>query len=157
MQYPHSNIRLVLEKLDKTISKAQVKTLMSRFMEEDQSLDEGRIAERMFRIILRDFIGFELSEHEIITLTRHFRAPDARQERLPEETLFALLQNELKRMQFTSFAEILATFQGKDIEGKGLLPKSVVRHTLVSAFAATSKTTLKNHAIRELVDKALVT
>ena len=45
------------------------------------------------------FVGHELSEHELITLTRHFRQPDLRQERLPEETLFSLLQIELRRAQ----------------------------------------------------------
>ena len=48
---------------------------------------------------MREFIAYELSEHELITLTRHFKQTDLRQERLPEETLFALLQNELKRAQ----------------------------------------------------------
>ena len=99
VRYPHSNVRLILNKLDEVISTESVKTLMARFMAEDSEADAGTIHERMFRTILREFIGYELSEHELITLTRHFRQADLRQERLPEETLFALLQNELKRAQ----------------------------------------------------------
>ena len=98
-RYPHSNVRLILNKLNDVISAETVKTLMARFMAEDCEADAGTIHERMFRTILREFIGYELSEHELITLTRHFRQADLRQERLPEETLFALLQNELKRAQ----------------------------------------------------------
>ena len=129
---------------------------MAKFMYEDHH-DVGYIQERMFRLILREFIGSELSEHEIITLTRNFRSPDMRHARLPEVMVFALLQNELRRLQFSSFDEILSTLNMKDTKGSGKLSKSVVRHTLVGSLAASSKSNLRTHAIRDLVDKALVT
>jgi Ca2+-binding EF-hand superfamily protein len=88
-------MRLILTKLDDVISEEQVKSLMSEFMAEDHN-DVGYIQERMFRSIARGYIGLELSEHEIITLTRAYRTEDMRHARLPEETLLALLQNELR-------------------------------------------------------------
>ena len=177
-RYPHSNVRLILNKLDGVISAESIKKLMARFMAEDSEADAGTIHERMFRTILREFIGYELSEHELITLTRHFRQADLRQERLPEETLFSLLQNELKRaqvgitenleifrtchkflrFQFTSFAQLLTTFQNKDSTGSGVLSKKIVRHTLVGALAAPGKAGhLRSGIIRDIIDGCLVT
>ena len=59
-RYPHSNVRLILNKLDEVISADSVKKLMARLMGEDGEADAGTVHERMFRTILRDFIGYEL-------------------------------------------------------------------------------------------------
>ena len=46
-----------MDKLDAVISAEALKTLTARFMGEDCEADAGTIHERMFRTILRDFIG----------------------------------------------------------------------------------------------------
>ena len=56
-RHPHSNLRLILAKLDAVVSAEALKTLTARFMEEDCEADAGTIHERMFRTILREFIG----------------------------------------------------------------------------------------------------
>lgn len=64
-----------------------------------------------FRTVLREFIRFDLTEHEIITLVRYFKDPDLRINRLPTQQLFAMLQTELKRTHFCAFNETLATLK----------------------------------------------
>ena len=61
---------------------------------------QGGISERSFRSVLREFLGYELNEHEIITLTRRFRNRDLRYlQRLSLQVLFSLLQSEMKLVQ----------------------------------------------------------
>ena len=64
-RYPHSNVRLILSKLDDVIPADSIKKLMARFMGEDGEADAGTVHERMFRTILRDFIGYELRDRII--------------------------------------------------------------------------------------------
>lgn len=107
------------------------------------------------RSVLRDFFGFNLNEHEIITLVRHFRSRDERHQRLPRHLLVSLLQAELKKINFSTFAEVLKTFQAKDVVASGTLPKDVVRHTLVSSCGNPRRSQLKTFAIRDLIDSYL--
>ena len=150
-QYPHSNIRLIMERLDKEISVEGTKALMATFMDRDQE-DRGMVSEYDFRYcsswrgkrkeilefkyslnllnyaifnsrkleyhiyyrdIIRSAAGFSLSEHQLTTLTRHFRLPmDTQGKRqVPRHVLFSLLQAELKRGHFTAFAELVKTLQ----------------------------------------------
>ena len=55
-------MRLILNKLDDVIPADSIKKLMARFMDEDGEADAGTVHERMFRTILRDFIGYELRD-----------------------------------------------------------------------------------------------
>ena len=48
MQYPHSNIRLVKERLNHLLSAEDVKTMMARFMQADPE-DYGFVTETNFR------------------------------------------------------------------------------------------------------------
>ena len=65
-RYPHSNVRLILSKLDDVIPADSIKKLMARFMGEDGEADAGTVHERMFRTILRDFIGYELRDGQCL-------------------------------------------------------------------------------------------
>ncbi len=78
-RFPHSNIRLVMSSLDSLLSAEDVKAMMAVLMERDPE-DTGLVSEADFRKVLRDFVGFRLSEHQTITLCRRFRRP-----RLPEQ------------------------------------------------------------------------
>ncbi len=78
-QYPHSNIRLVMSELTSALS-CSAKELMAALMTHDPE-DAGVVTESNFRSVLRQFAGFKLSEHQTVTLCRHFRQP--RRERDP--------------------------------------------------------------------------
>ena len=68
-RYPHSNVRLILSKLDDVIPADSIKKLMARFMGEDGEADAGTVHERMFRTILRDFIGYELRDGQAYVMS----------------------------------------------------------------------------------------
>ena len=68
-RYPHSNVRLILNKLDDVIPADSIKKLMARFMGEDGEADAGTVHERMFRTILRDFIGYELRDGQAYVMS----------------------------------------------------------------------------------------
>ena len=45
-----------------------------------------------FRDILHEFVGFNLSEHELITLIRHYKLDDKASPSLPKDEMHALIQ-----------------------------------------------------------------
>ena len=52
---------------------------------------------------MHEFVGFNLSEHELITLVRHYRIDDKGHPWEPKEDMHALIQMELKRINFLNF------------------------------------------------------
>ena len=62
-------MRLILNKLDDVIPADSIKKLMARFMDEDGEADAGTVHERMFRTILRDFIGYELRDRQAYSMS----------------------------------------------------------------------------------------
>ncbi|XP_059082013.1 EF-hand domain-containing family member C2-like isoform X1 [Tigriopus californicus] len=152
-KYPHSNIRLILEKLDGLLDASQVKHMMAKFMDSDPT-DRGIVLEQSFRSILNQFIPNNLSEHEIITLVRHLQEVNLEARIVATDTVFSLLQMELKRMQFSAFPQLILTLESADLNAEGVLPKSKLRNVLVAA-CCKSKTTLRGNNIRDLIDECL--
>ncbi len=95
---------------------------------------------------------------------------------VPEQTLFALLQNDLKRVHFAAFQELKDTLRDKDAkveklllkrfslrerrfrvsQASGLLPKSAIRSTLAAALSGGGGTSgMKALQLRDLVDACL--
>lgn len=127
-----------------------VKPMMAQFLSHDQQ-DTGYIREPLFREILHNFVGYNLSEHQIITIVRAFQSKDQFNPSLPTEKLFSILQTELKRINFQFFDQLYMNLREKDLEGKGKLPKSVIRINLVSGCAA-AKSQLRLHNVNHIIE-----
>ena len=106
------------------------------------------------RKIVRQFTDHELSEHEMITLTRNFTMDEKGSSGPPLNTLFALIQLELKKVHFNSFGDLVQRLRGVDPDGLGILPKKTVRNLLISG--TLTKAGMRGIAIRNLIDSILV-
>ena len=113
-----------------------------------------------FRQILHQFVGFNLSEHQLISLIRKYRAEDLASPSLPPAVLFSVLQGELKRINFLNFEAVLKAFEDKEEtlvkdgakEAKtGMLNKEITRRTLVSILGS-AKSQLRIHNVNHLID-----
>ena len=113
-----------------------------------------------FRQILHQFVGYNLSEHQLISLIRRYRAEDLASPSLPPAVLFSVLQGELKRINFLNFEAVLKAFEDKEEilvkegakkEKNGMLNKEITRRTLVSILGS-AKSQLRIHNVNHLID-----
>ena len=113
-----------------------------------------------FRQILHQFVGYNLSEHQLISLIRKYRAEDLASPSLPPAVLFSVLQGELKRINFLNFEAVLKAFEDKEEslvkEGakeakNGMLDREITRRTLVSILGS-AKSQLRIHNVNHLID-----
>merc|ERR1711899_434425 len=117
---------------------------MAKYIYEDPD-DSGFVKERVFREILHQFIGYNLSEHQLISLIRKYRSEDLASPSLPPAVLFSVLQGELKRINFLNFEAVQKAFEDKEEslvkegtkEAKtGMLSREITRRTLVSILGS---------------------
>ena len=86
------------------------------------------------REILHHYIGYNLSEHQIVTIIRAFQSRDALNPSLPTENLYSILQTELKRINFQFFDQLEMNLKEKDVNETGMLSKELLRINLISGF-----------------------
>ena len=112
------------------------------------------------RDILHQFIGYNLNEHQLICLIRHYRSKDLVAPSLPSAALFSVLQGELKRINFLNFEALHQGLEekeekmlkeGQKTEKDGMLSKEITRRTLVSILGA-AKSQLRIHNVNHLID-----
>jgi hypothetical protein len=89
--------------------------MMSDFLHQDPE-NTGHVNERIFRDIIQEYVGYNLSEHQIISIVRKFRNPDYQPPSLPTQRLYAILQAELKRINFQFFEYLYMTFKVKTFQ-----------------------------------------
>ena len=63
---------------------------------------------------MHEFVGFNMSEHELITLVRHYRIDDKGHPWEPKEDMHALIQMELKRINFLNFDSLAKALAEKE-------------------------------------------
>lgn len=153
-QFAHSNIRVLLNKIAVKVGE-QFKQMMARFMRDDPS-DVGYVPESVFRAVLDQFIGFDLSEHEIITLIRKYRLPDQKSVEQEKARLTSLIQADLRSDNFSQFDKLQLALRQADKARAGRLTKPEVRRVLLSSLGLT-RSQLRTQAVRHLLDAYLET
>ena len=153
-QFSHSNIRAVTNKVAAKVGD-QFKSLMARFMRDDPT-DTGEVSESVFRRILDEFVGYDLSEHEVITILRKYRvitspAPDQERGRLR-----SLLQADLRADNFSQYDKVLLALQQADTGGQGHLHRQHLRRVLLSSLGLT-RSQQRTQTVRHLLDAFLKT
>ena len=116
-----------------------------------------------YRDILHKFIGYNLNEHQIISLVRKYREKDEISPTLPSHVIFSVLQGELKRINFLNFEALIKGLEEKEDslikeqkkeERNGMLPKEIIRRSLI-AILGTAKSQLRIHNVNHLIDALL--
>ena len=149
--FPQSNLKVILAEVIRCVEEnGGVKAMMAMFLGKDPE-DSGYVMESQFRDILHHYVGYNLSEHQVISIIRAYQCPDAKRPDLPTDRLYSLLQSELKKINFQFFDLLYMDLKEKDIEGTGRLPKETIRINLVSGFGA-SKSSLKSHYVNHVVE-----
>ena len=118
--------------------------------EEKNKLRQTKYNILLFRDILHKYVGYNLSEHQIITIIRAFQSKDHLNPSLPTDQLYSILQSELKRINFQFFDQLEMNLKEKDPNGSGMIPKEIIRINLVSGFGA-AKSQLRLHYINHVI------
>ena len=149
-QFAHSNIRVVLNKVAARVGE-QFKAMMARFMRDDPS-DVGLCSESVFRTVVDQFVGFDLSEHEIITLIRRYRKVHKIKSADEEKSrIQALLQADLRSDNFSNFDKLLLSLKQADRTQSGCLSKAEMRRVLLSSLGLT-RSQHRAQTFRHLLD-----
>ena len=153
-QFSHSNIRVLLNKIAVKLG-VEFKQMMARFMRDDPS-DAGHVPESVFRAVLDQFIGFDLSEHEIITLIRKYRLLAQKSVEQEKSRLTSLIQADLRSDNFSQFDKLRLALRQADKAKEGALNKPEIRRVLLSSLGLT-RSQQRTQAVRHLIDAFLET
>ena len=153
-QFSHSNIRVILNKIGEKVG-AEYKQMMAKFMGDDPS-DAGHVPESVFRTVLDHFIGFDLSEHEIITLVRKYRLKAPKSMYHEKSRITSLIQADLRCDNFCQFDKLQLALKQADKAREGVLEKQELRRVLLSSLGLT-RSQQRTQAVRHLLDALLET
>jgi Ca2+-binding EF-hand superfamily protein len=121
-QFPHANIRLILAKL-KGPATVHVDQIRATFKDAD-SENNGLIPDDQFKTLVKSLAKSLLNEHEVITLSRHYKV----KKDPPLGSLIAIVQDDLKRLNYNSFSELLKEFQSSDESKCGFIEREELLH-----------------------------
>ena len=128
---------------------------MARFMQDDPT-DSGSLRESVFRGIMDQFLGFDLSEHELITLIRKYRMTTKKSPNQEKDRLRSLIQDDLRRDNFSQFDKLLLSLKQADLQRAGKLEKDTLRRVLLSSLGLT-RSQFRTQTVRHLLDAYLET
>lgn len=95
IQFPHSNVQMILMKL---------RSLDGIQQEQLTSMGSGVMTQDHFRTVVSNVMQDRLSEHEIVTLARHYGK--TRSTKVDCSTLAAQAQQQLKSANFRNFNKL---------------------------------------------------
>ncbi|KAH1186802.1 EF-hand domain-containing family member C2 isoform X1 [Mauremys mutica] len=128
-EFPMANISLILNKL-KAIGEPSSREIKQIFAATDPE-HSNVIEYNPFRNLMVNITGGKLSEHEIMTIGRHYS--EQNEFEMDINFLLAVAQEQLKKNSFENFGQLSATFIYNDREKCGLLPHEKCR-TICKSF-----------------------
>ncbi|KAM4045618.1 EF-hand domain-containing family member C2 isoform 1-T1 [Anomaloglossus baeobatrachus] len=128
-EFPMADIASIMSKL-RSIGESNSREIKQQFVANDPR-NRNEMTYETFRNVMVEIGGRKLTEHEIMTVGRHYSA----QENLEVDLglLMAVAQEHLKKKAFENFSKLNDAFVYNDRERKGLLPIQETR-TIVKAF-----------------------
>ncbi|XP_798540.1 EF-hand domain-containing family member C2 [Strongylocentrotus purpuratus] len=124
-EFPMSNIGFISQKISTIAS--QHKEKIKEFLNRNDPSNSGHLEFDLFRNLLVQLGGSQLSEHEIIVLARYYS--DTQDVKLSVETLVSIVQEQLKKNSFENFTKLLEGFLQHDTDKSGYLDGALVRST----------------------------
>ncbi|KAG8329790.1 EF-hand domain-containing member C2 [Homalodisca vitripennis] len=127
-EFPKSNIRLILEKL-----REGLRPIYKQFVAQQMTNNNlPLIPYYDFRQAIKDVLKDSITEHEIITLARHYSG-DPPAEDLNCVQIQSMVQNELKRYLFNAFERLEEGFCYRDPDKTGFVTKDTAYTVLRGA------------------------
>ncbi|XP_032698363.1 EF-hand domain-containing family member C2 isoform X1 [Lontra canadensis] len=127
-KFPMSSIELILQKLKEEESK-------SRELKQVLSAADSRLTKMVdyntFRDIIMSLTVGKLTDHEVITLARHYQVPE--DTRPDMNVLIARAHEQLKKKAFENFERLNAICVYQDREKKKVLPSKYIRRLCKSS------------------------
>ncbi|XP_034504673.1 EF-hand domain-containing family member C2 isoform X2 [Ailuropoda melanoleuca] len=127
-KFPMSSIELILEKLKEEESKSG--EIRKVFIAAD-SKHRKMVDYNTFRDIILSLTVGKLTEHEVITLARHYQVPE--DTRPDMNVLMAQAHEQLKKNTFENFERLIATCVYEDREKKKVLPSKDIKRLCKSS------------------------
>ncbi|XP_071993870.1 EF-hand domain-containing family member C2 [Engystomops pustulosus] len=128
-EFPMADIASIMSKL-RNIVESSPREIKQHFVANDPR-NSNEMTYEAFRNVMVEICDRKLTEHEIMTVGRHYSA----QEKLEVDLglLTAVAQEHLKKKPFENFSKLYDAFVYNDRERKGLLPLQETR-TICKAF-----------------------
>ncbi|XP_041127668.1 EF-hand domain-containing family member C2-like [Polyodon spathula] len=128
-EFPMANISTIISKM-KEICDTKLKEIKKSFVMNDPT-NTGVIEYTPFRNLLTELAEGQLSEHEIMTVGRHYSIQE--QHETATDLLVSVAQEQLRKKTFESFLELSNFFVHNDRKKSGFLPVQESR-TICKAF-----------------------
>ncbi|XP_075395441.1 EF-hand domain-containing family member C2 [Tenrec ecaudatus] len=121
-KFPYSNFDLAIEKLKKEKGKSRevMQVLSSVDPKNTHMVDYST-----FRDLLKDVSAGRLTDHEIITIARHYRASVDKEP--PVDVFISMAHEQLKKNHFDNFEKLLCMCVYQDRKKKKVLPSKEIR------------------------------
>ncbi|XP_046604333.1 EF-hand domain-containing family member C2-like [Neodiprion virginianus] len=121
-QFPKANIKLIMEKLRKAL-KPVYKQFLNEFGPERAESDPDVIQYKHLRKALCKYLGDKITEHEMITVARHFSSHE-KKERHTREYIRSLVHGELNRQLWSELDRLEEDLHHVDRARTGYLPRN---------------------------------
>lgn len=124
-EFPQANVRFILPKLKRILDQKyeEIKSEFQRFDDENS----GKIPAKTFREIMQRFGRGLLTEHEQLTVARHYG--DSKVEEDDLQLLVVAIQEQLRKDNFEDFANMMDSCRHEDVLGTGFLPLQELHNT----------------------------
>ncbi|KAJ9574140.1 hypothetical protein L9F63_008473, partial [Diploptera punctata] len=144
-EFPASNILLIMKKIREVL-----KPIYKQFVCEYLKIDPeqiGTVCYTKVSKILKEVMGKNITDHELITLARHYNARCIK-EMYTKDSLRGIVHVELKRFLFNAMERLHESFLLKDPERTGFVP----RHTAY-AICRGAKLPIDKELLEAVLDK----
>lgn len=120
--FPHANINLILEKL-KGPATAHIDKIRSVLSDADPN-KTGTLPYETFKILVKGLAQGLLNDHEVLTLGRQY----GEKKWPPLSSLIRIIQDDMKKKNFTQFDELLSALRISDSAQTGYIDKEELEH-----------------------------
>ncbi|XP_071799106.1 EF-hand domain-containing family member C2-like [Asterias amurensis] len=124
-EMPVSDINLIVQKLGQIASRNMEQ--IKEFFKRNDPEGTGKLEYDLFRNLMVQLGGSNLSEHEIMTVARYYS--DSQDEKMPLEGLVSVVQEQLRRSNFENFAKLVEGLSSYDTDRSGFVDVELVRKT----------------------------
>ncbi|XP_039295468.1 EF-hand domain-containing family member C2 isoform X2 [Nilaparvata lugens] len=117
-EFPKSNSSVIVSKLREAVRPFYKDFVAKHLIDQRIPI----LTFRQFRDAMKSVLGDCITEHEILTLARHYATED-QTDPLPSDLLRSVIQCELKRLLFNSFERVEESFRYRDPDCTGFVSK----------------------------------
>ncbi|CAK1580325.1 unnamed protein product [Parnassius mnemosyne] len=128
-EYPMSNVALIMDKIRRTLASQEngYKNFVAKYMEAVLPDKKELMSVRCFKQALKEIMCEKMTEHEFLTLIRHFRGDPGQDKSPRREMIRSLVFTELTRGLWDDRERLREGLLHADETGLGTLPKSRLR------------------------------